>query len=489
MSTTKQVTILIAEDHLIARMGLKMLLQETSTFSVVGEAEDGASAVEKALELKPDVVIMDLDMPKMGGIEATTLLKEKLPATKVLIFTTMGDDEAIFAALKAGANGYCLKTISGDMLEIAIRSVMNGAAWLDPSIAGRVLNAQANPQVENKPDLSGSKLRLLGLIEEGKSVDQIASELSVNDSMVKGLLNELLNQLRGPAAPDGTVIAKESPVTSIRPGEVIAGHYHLDELIGKGGMGCVYGATDTHLDRKVAIKTMHEIDTHGDAGAKRFKTEAKANAAITHQNLATIYEFGLLNDCIPYLVMEFLDGKSLGDYLDQDKILEKDRFVEVFAQICDALNAVHSKGIVHRDLKPSNIMLITNPDNSLTVKLVDFGIAKVLAGAGHTGTGEMLGTPYYMSPEQVSAGSIDQRSDLYSLGCTMYDALTGAPPFTDGSPMEICLWHVLKAADDKPLKAHNVPENISSLVMSLLQKRPEDRPSSALEVRKLLLKV
>ena len=155
---------------MIARMGLKMLLQQTSTFNVVGEAEDGESAIEQALELKPEVVIMDLDMPKVGGVEATALLKQKLPDTKILIFTSSGEDSTMFAALKAGADGYCLKTISAEMLAVAIQSVLSGATWLDPGIAHKVLRAQTDNQVTDQPNLSDSKVKLLSLIEQGKNV-------------------------------------------------------------------------------------------------------------------------------------------------------------------------------------------------------------------------------------------------------------------------------------------------------------------------------
>jgi DNA-binding NarL/FixJ family response regulator len=126
MSTVKQISIFIAEDQLIPRMGLRMLLEQTSSFAVVGEAEDGESAVQKIRELKPDIVMMDLEMPKMGGVEATEIIKKEMPHVKVLIFTSLGEDASIFAALKAGADGYCLKNASAEMLASAIHSVLSG---------------------------------------------------------------------------------------------------------------------------------------------------------------------------------------------------------------------------------------------------------------------------------------------------------------------------------------------------------------------------
>jgi len=468
-----------------------MLLQQTGTFTVVGEAEDGESAVQQILELKPEVVMMDLEMPKMGGVEATAILKKQLPEAKVLVFTSIDDDASIFAALKAGADGYCLKTISGEMLAIAIQSVLSGAAWLDPGIANKVLRAQASPQVEDKPNLSDSKLKLLKLIEESKSIDEIAAEFNVTDALAKGLLSELLLQLRGRSDEiDSSTANKIQLGTSIRPGDTVVGHYRIDEKIDEGGMGCVYRATHVLLDRRVAIKTLHEYAVSGELDRERFRTEAKAMAALIHPNLVTIFDYGLLNDTVPYLVMEYIDGKSLANLLISGEHLSTESIISIFAQVCDALQAVHNSGIVHRDLKPSNIMLIKRDDDSYTVKLVDFGIAKILTGSSVqlTGTGETIGTPLFMSPEQCKGAAVNHRSDLYSLGCTMYTAFTGTPPFVGSSAVETYMMHVSRAPEIEPLKACRVPRKIISLVLSLMEKSPEKRPASATEVRQALLK-
>src|SRR5262249_15547326 len=307
-----------------------------------------------------------------------------------------------------------------------------GAAWLDPGIAHKVLRAQASSQIEDKPDLSDSKLKLLSLLGEGKNVDEIAAELKVNDALARGLLNELLVQLKGNKAEnDSASITKIQPSTSIRPGEIIGGHYRIDEKIGEGGMGCVYSATHTLIDRKVAIKALNEDAVSGEANRERFRTEAKASAALIHPNLVTIFDFGLVNDRIPYIVMEYLEGQSLSSLVLSGEELSKGNGLSIFAQVCDALHAIHRSGIVHRDLKPSNIMLMKKDDGTYTVKLVDFGIAKILTGSSVslTCTGEMIGTPLFMSPEQCKGEAVDHRSDLYSLGCTMYTAFTGFPPF------------------------------------------------------------
>ncbi len=494
MSTTKEVTIFISEDHLIARMGLKMLIEQTNHFKVIGEAEDGESAIENIRLLKPEVIIMDLGLPKIDGIAATEIIKRELPQSKVLIFTTAEDDDSIFAALKAGADGYCLKTISGELLASAIHSVLNGAAWLDPGIANKVLRAQSSGQQKPGANLTDSKLKLLAMLEQGKTLDEIAVELSLNSSFVKGLLNELLNQLKSDpasevarATPDGTV-KSSSPYHNIQPGDVVAEHYKVDERIGHGGMGAVFRASHTIIGRKVAIKTLHEHLASDPDILARFKTEAEASAAVVHPNLVTIYDFGLLNGKMPYIVMEFLDGFDLSDMIKELGCVDVASNRHIFAQVCEALSAAHEKGIIHRDLKPSNIML--TGDDPYVVKLVDFGIAKVLDGAREalTLTGEAIGSPPYMSPEQCYGRPVDHRSDLYSLGCVMYQSYTGTRPFDNGTPLEVMMKHINETPSREPLEKQELPKSLVDLIMALLEKEPELRPVSAAEVRQVLLK-
>jgi DNA-binding NarL/FixJ family response regulator len=490
METTKQITVFIAEDHLISRMGLRMLIEQNSRFTVIGEAEDGQSAIDNILQLKPDVVMMDLGLPKVDGVAATAAVKRELPDAKILIFTTAEDDESISSALKAGADGYCLKTISGENLSTAIQSVLSGAAWLDPGIAKKVLRAQSQSSGGPRADLTASKMELLSLVEKGKSVEEIASALSVNDALVKGLLQELLTQLKGDTVGGAKDPAKDEhknqASAQIRPGDIIGGHYKIEERIGHGGMGSVYKASHTFIERKVAVKTLHEHLVSDNGILARFKTEAQASAAVVHPNLVTIYDFGLLEGKVPYIVMEFLVGCDLDDLIKRKGRLDEKTALGIFQQICDALTAAHEKGIVHRDLKPSNIMLIG--EEPYTVKLVDFGIAKVLDSAHEalTQEGQSIGSPPYMSPEQCCGTSIDHRSDLYSLACVMYEAYTGRRVFESVTVLDMMMKHVNDIPNTTPLQEAGVPPRVVELIYRLLDKKPDNRPSSAKEVRRIL---
>lgn len=490
MTTTKQISIFICEDHPISRMGLRMLIEQSEEFKVIGEAEDGEAGVEQILAMRPEVVMMDLGLPKIDGVAATDMIKKQLPDTKILIFTTAEDDKSIFSALEAGADGYCLKTITGDLLSAAIHSVLKGAAWLDPGIAKKVLSAQSRSKSsKDVVSLTESKIQLLGLLEKGKSIEEIASEMNVNDSLIKGLMNELLMQLKGETPDDGTKITKAPPLEELTPGSVVS-NYKIEECIGEGGMGSVFRASHSIIGRKAAVKTLHRHLAKDPEILARFVTEAEASASITHQNLVTIYDFGLINNKIPYIVMEFLDGFDLDELMDRSGGKLDERLgVHIFVQICEALSAVHDNAIVHRDLKPSNIMLVGK--EPYTVKLVDFGIAKVLNGTREalTQTGEAIGSPPYMSPEQCCGQPIDHRSDLYSLGCMMYQAFAGRRVFDKGSALEVMMKHINETPSPEPLEEAKVSRVLIELINGLLKKNPDGRPATAKQVRQILVNV
>lgn len=505
MTTPEEVSIFIAEDHVVSRMGLKMILEQTEHFKVVGEADDGEAAVKGIEELKPDIVMMDLNMPKLDGIEATRIIKDKLPDTRILIFTSAEDDESIFSALKAGADGYCLKNISaeGDLLKAAITSVLQGAAWLDPTIAKKVMLArEPKPAVEEKKpeekkvevdqvsNVSESKIMLLELIESGKSYKEISQQLDMSESLVKGQLRELMGQLQGAQQEDAKTAITSGSKGSLSVGDVIGGHYEITEILGFGGMGMVYKAKHQHIDRIVAIKTMHEHMASDALTLERFKQEAQATSSIVHPNLVTIFDFGIVDGKVPYIVMEYLDGISLDELIEDSGRLSTQDATHVFIQICKALHEVHNHGIVHRDLKPSNIMLIEREGDINYVKLVDFGIAKVMQkGFGDqalTSTGEIIGSPPYISPEYVQGQKIDIRSDLYSLGCLMFEAYTGQKAFIADSPMETLMKHVNSKAPMELLEG--CPDFSRKILTLLLNKNPQERPGSAIEIAEYLSK-
>jgi hypothetical protein len=234
---------------------------------------------------------------------------------------------------------------------------------------------------------------------------------------------------------DGTALVWQSGVRTDLVGSVIAERYHVLKLLGAGGMGRVYLAEHVKMGRQCAIKVLHPAMA-GDADAiGRFNREAASASRIDHPNVAAIYDFGETPDGLLYLAMQYIEGQPLTHILHSNGALPPLRVCEIIRQAAEGLHAAHALGIVHRDLKPDNIMVSAGADGSDTVKVVDFGIAKSTGDSGHgvTRTGIVVGTPQYMSPEQLSGAPIDGRSDLYSLALVTFNMLTGDLPFPEAS--------------------------------------------------------
>ncbi|MGW7365987.1 tetratricopeptide repeat protein, partial [Streptomyces sp. NPDC054841] len=271
---------------------------------------------------------------------------------------------------------------------------------------------------------------------------------------------------------------------------LIQGRYRLLDLIGRGGMGEVWQARDESLGRRVAVKCLKPLGPQHDQSftgvlRERFRREARVAAALQHRGVTVVHDFGEYEGVL-YLVMELLDGRNLSQLLEDNKQhpLSVPDIVDIAEQVADALAYTHEQGIVHRDLKPANIMRLTDG----TVKICDFGIARLAHDIGFTsrltGTGIAMGTPHYMSPEQISGGDVDHRSDLYSLGCVLYEIATGVPPFDLDDAWAILVGH--RDTPPEPPRTHRVelPGFIDRIVLDLLAKTPEGRPADAKDLRR-----
>lgn len=272
--------------------------------------------------------------------------------------------------------------------------------------------------------------------------------------------------------------------------QFIAGRFRIEGEIGTGGMGTVYRAVHLGLQRPVAVKIIKPEFAADRDVADRFLREARTMAKLRHPHAAMIFDAGNLPDGRHFIILEYVDGLTLSEALSREGSFTPERAVEIAIQICDVLEEAHELGIIHRDLKPSNIML-----NERGVRVLDFGVAKVLASStevtathASTGSGQIVGTPRYMSPEQCLGQRVGARSDLYSLGVLLYEMLAGRPPFVDALPSAILVKQATAAPPPLFQVAKHVPRPLAIAVHTLLAKRAEDRPRTAAEVRTLLAK-
>jgi serine/threonine-protein kinase len=304
---------------------------------------------------------------------------------------------------------------------------------------------------------------------------------------------------------DGTVLSRLSSVseramgnarTALATGERVAmpspsgaelvrgteiGEYRIEGKIGEGGMGVVYAAIHPLIGKRAAIKVMNPALCTDPLSVERFVQEARSVNQIGHPNIVDVFSFGALGDGRSYFVMEWLAGASLADRLDDGVPVAE--AIEILDQIADALEAAHEKGVVHRDIKPDNVFLVALRGNRQTVKLLDFGIAKLAddggTGVRKTSTGQMIGTPGYMSPEQARRKFVDHRTDIYALGCMAFELFTGQLPFDADNPMDIIMQHMSDPPPRLTTIRPDLPEVLERTVLGMLEKDPAKRPALA----------
>ena len=469
--------ILIVEDFDVMRLGLSLALNEIPSLEVVAESGHGEEAVRLAISAEPDLVLMDIGLPGIDGIEAVRRIKDKLPKTRVIMLTSHGMNDDILASFGAGADGYCLKDLDTDQLMTAIQTVMSGEWWIDPRLAHR-MSGEGSGQRTRLPRVNFTRESIT------PSEDQTEADRSGRNSS-----RDFLGGQQQPARGEKIEVAP-----FLRQSGFFDGRYQMQSVIGSGGTGIVYKAKHVYMERTVAIKVLSDVCARNVKLVKRFQLESQAASALRHKNIITIYDFGVTNGGQPFLVMDYVKGKSLEEVL-RDRFDESDHnefvseLVGIFGQVCEGLSATHEAGIVHCDLKPSNIMLEGYPYRS-NVVLVDFGLARSNVNEDDvqlqsTDTFEVAGSPLYMSPEQCRGLKLDFHSDIYSFGCIMYEAFTRQPVFSALSILQLFQQHT----NDKPKSFAEVcpdvefPSGLEELVMECLQKLPEDRVKSVADIR------
>src|SRR5207248_7324290 len=294
-----------------------------------------------------------------------------------------------------------------------------------------------------------------------------------------GVMRSIGGATTPPAAPTirigGTAT---TALAELSAGALFANRYRIEQIIGRGGMGIVYKANDTQLDETVAIKTLPgDVMQRSPEDLERFKREIRLARKITHRNVLRTYDYGEAEG-VYFISMEYVRGYTLAELLEEapDHRMASRAAMGLSRQICRGLQAAHEQGIIHRDIKPQNVLI----DHKGEVKLMDFGIARMAeAKEGMTQAGLIVGTPHYMSPEQVQGNQLDARSDVYSMGVMLYEILSGTKPFTSSSLTGVLTAHITDIP--KPLidLRPDVGRDVNAIVMRCLAKSPKDRYADA----------
>ncbi len=303
------------------------------------------------------------------------------------------------------------------------------------------------------------------------------------DFELNAKLNRLASQqlLMAPSSTSARAAAESAEteafsISNIKPGDRVAGRFVVERLLGSGGMGAVYLARDEQLGESVALKVIAGAALLDPAAADRFRREASAARRISHANVVRIHDIGEEGGML-FLSMEYIAGDSLSTLLDRHGTLPLPQLRQVVAQMCAGLDAAHAAGVVHRDLKPGNVLI-----DGTSVKIIDFGLARLAHIEGMTATGMILGTPEYMAPEQIRGQPVDARTDVYGLGAVIYHALTGRPPFSGDSPIAIGFKHCNEGLVPPAQVKADVPAPWAQLVLRAMAKDPAHRFASAGEL-------
>ncbi len=421
--TSEVIEIVIADDHPMIRSGIRRVLETEPDLTVVAEAATVDDALDQTLRCQPRIVILDLNMPGAATLPAIPRFLDIFPPVDVVVLTMETEPAVARRALTAGARGYVLKDAAAEQLVEAVRAVLAGRTYLDPTL--------------------GARLATLGA--------------------------EKAAQLPG--------LTHGDPHLAI--GSVFAGH-RIDAVVARGAQGVVFRATDQTLHRPVALKVIAPEVAGNPTFRARFQRECQLAAAIDHPHVVEVFHAGEEQGVL-FVTMRYVDGTDLRRLLEAEGRVDPARAVSIVTDVAGALDEAHSRGLVHRDVKPANILIAARSGRDHAF-LTDFGITKRTADEPLTLTGVAVGTVDYIAPEQAHAGDVDARADIYSLGCVLFQSLTGKLVFDRDSDLEKVWAHV----HDPPPRLRSVrrdlPRGLEEVILRALAKDRAERPGSAGEL-------
>ncbi|MDA8020046.1 MAG: protein kinase [Thermoanaerobaculia bacterium] len=444
MST--QATLLVVDDNPDNRDFLSRRL--TKRGFDVRSVDSGEAALSEVDRGGVDLVLLDIMMPVMDGLEVLRRLREDFDQAKLPVIMVTAKSEAtdVVRALDLGANDYITKPIDFPVVLARVQKELRTSnafrAASDGVATGSSSETHPIPASAPPPESESGSAEAPSPIEP----------------------------------PQGE--------TLLGAGTVLAKRYQLGRRIGSGNFGTVYRGQHLELGLPVAVKVLQTRMGHDEESLARFRAEGRSACLIQHAHAVTVFDFGITDDGIAYMVMELLEGRSLAEELNARGRLGPDRLAHILPPVADVLEAAHAKRIVHRDIKPDNIFLHGKSDPP-EVKVLDFGIAKLVGDRvsqqNLTAEGFILGTPAFMAPERLRNEPYDGRSDVYSLGVSLYQMMSGELPFkpSQGDPMAVLLMHLNDTPNSLSKVAPEVPSDLTRLVDRCLAKKPEQRPSLA----------
>ena len=414
---------MLADDHALIRSGLRRVLDLETDLSVVGEAADIEGALALTERHQPRIVVLDLNMPGTPTLAAIPRFLEAAPGSAVMVLTMEAEPGFARTALGAGARGYVLKDAAEADLVGAVRSVLGGGTYLDPSLGARLASMP--------PEATGPH----------------------------------------PGLSHGE--------PNLAVGTDFAGH-RIDGFLGQGGMGVVFRATDLALGRTVALKVIAPEAAGNPVFRARFARECRVAAAIDHAHVVQIYHAGEVEGLL-YLTMRYVDGTDLRRLLRSESRLDSTRAVSIAGQIGGALDEAHALGLVHRDVKPANVLLAERAGRDHAF-LTDFGITRRVDDEHLTRTGVALGSVDYMAPEQAHGADVDARADIYALACVLFQMLTGSVVFDRDTDLEKLWAHVHDPPSRLRTLNPDLPGGLQDVLDRGLAKDPGDRQQSATQL-------
>ena len=488
LASSSRALILVVDDIEDNRAVLQRRLERQG--HAVECAASGADALAMVAARAFDLVLLDVMMPGMDGYAVLEGLKGS-PGTRdipVIMISALDDITSVVRCIERGAEDYLPKPFDPVLLRARIGACLEKKRLRDHELAylrevERVIGAAR--AVESGEYQAGGLADLAARADEigrlARVFDGMAAGVRAREARLEHQLDDLRHEIRAATASGAAEAGPGEP--ALRTGDWFAGRYEILDTIGSGGMGVVYKARDQELGEEVAIKMLRPDILRGDDTAiQRLKAETRLARRISHRNVVRTHDFGEHQGAC-YVTMEYVEGMTVRRLIETRGRLSVSAALAIAAQLSDALDVAHRQGVVHRDIKPQNLLL----DADGVLKVMDFGVARLVEQTTVlTQAGMVVGTPSYMSPEQLLAEDVDGRSDLYSAGVVLYECLTGRLPFEARTPVSL----IAKLLHDEPAPPETVnpdiPPALSALIMRLLAKSAGDRPKDAAELGELL---